>query len=117
MAHIGVLDCEPVLAQLEAFQASRPHLKIVNVKTPSDAQGLHVLYMSKAATDEYRQFLKPLVGKSTLIVCEDRKDMLWGVDIAFYETKTKMGYKVDQQSLERRNLVASSKLLGLSDSD
>ncbi len=110
---IGVLGDPDVVNSLKVFQRKRPNLKIVDVKGPSDVQGLHILYLSDNAQEAYQEYVKPLVGKSTLVVCENKEDMTWWVDIAFFEKNSGMGYVVNQSSLDRRSLVPSSKLLGM----
>ncbi|MEM9325563.1 MAG: YfiR family protein [Bacteroidota bacterium] len=112
-ARIGVLRAPEVLSQLEDFRESRPHLQVVDVKSPADAEGLHVLLLSKASVDQHKDYIKALNGSTTMVVCEDKGDTRWGVDIAFFENNARMSYIVYESSLQRRNLVPSGKLLGL----
>ena len=110
---VGVIGKSGVYDELSKFAATKSNIEVVNLK-PTDQPGqCDFIYAPDEASESLGHFVSQINTQSVLLVCEDRKSMTKGVDIAFYLENNKLRFVIDKKSLEGKSMTASSKLLAL----
>ncbi len=114
---IGVAGADALADELEALVASRrPHGRPVVVKRlrpGDDADGLHVLFIGRAATGRAGSLLAATSGKPVLTVTETDEAFAAGSAICFVTVDKRVRFDVALRPAEEHGLKISSRLLGV----
>ncbi|HJW09880.1 MAG TPA: YfiR family protein [Holophagaceae bacterium] len=112
---IGVLGQDPFGASLDQIVQGRTvHGRPVVVRRLArveQAQGVHVLYISRSESDRWEHDISALRGASVLTVAD--RDRGAGSVITFHVQENKVRFEIDAAAADRAGLKLSSKLLSL----
>ena len=114
---IGVLGTDPFHGDLERLAANQHingHPIVVRpIKTDSDLNKCHILFLATLEKAEVRDALKTLDGASVLTVSETDNFLAAGGMIQFLIENRKVHFAINNEAARHAGLKTSSKLLAL----
>lgn len=111
---VGVLGNDPFegeLKKLEAKSVGGRSIKVGAVKDAADAKNFDVVFVAEAALE--KPLLAAVTGKPVLTIGDSPDFAKNGGGITLVSARNRLRFQINQGSLKKANLKASSKLLGL----
>lgn len=111
---VGVLGKDPFegeLKKLEAKKVGGRAIQVAPVKDAADAKNFDVVFVADAALQ--KPLLAAVAGKPVLTISDTPDFAKNGGGITLVSSRNRLRFQINQGSLKKARLKASSKLLGL----
>lgn len=111
---IGVLGADPfgdVLSMTAAASRGGRPLQVRRLRTPRDADGVHIVFIGKAESRNEAAWIAALKDKPILTVGESGETLARGGILEFIRAQDKIGFSVNLPAAQLAGLRLSSDLL------
>ncbi len=109
---IGVAGNSSVYDYLVSFTKAKPNLSVIKLNSASEVKQCQIVFIPRSADKDISDFVDNVGNASILIVSENDRLTGKGSDIGFFLENGKMRFLVSKASLESKNLVMGTNLLG-----
>ena len=109
---IGVLGKSEVLSHLSDFSKLRSNMKVISISGSSDLNQCNILYVTSSQIEKLSEFAQVIRDNHILVVSETDQNVGSGSDIGFFLEQGKLRFLVSKSSLDSKDLVMGSNLLG-----
>ena len=111
---VGVVGKEELYNDLYNLSVARESLEVIKVTQPSDVEKCTIVFLPKSEASQVQLYKKSIGSNSILLVSDDKRMSTKGADISLYTTNSgKLGFTVNPETIKRKNMVPTSKLLTL----